>query len=76
MRVEELESRKNKSKSKTKINNYKKYEQREYPTEVLESIYENNNIWKSNTEEDELEDYPIIINKVSMKINKVKSNVI
>ena len=49
IRVEELEARKNKS--KTKANNYNKYEQREFPTEFLEILYENNKILESNTEE-------------------------
>lgn len=53
IRVEELEARKNKS--KTKINNYNKYEQREYPKEFLESLYENNKMLESNTEEDDME---------------------
>lgn len=52
-RVEEMEQRKEKqSNKKNKITNY---EQREYPKEFFESLYENNNFSSANTEEDELD---------------------
>lgn len=31
------------------------YEQREYPKEFLDSLYENNNFTSANTEEDEMD---------------------
>ena len=52
-RVEEMEQRKEKqSNKKNKITNY---EQREYPKEFFESLYENNNFSSANTEEDEMD---------------------
>lgn len=53
IRVEELEARKDKKITKNKsLNNY---EQREYPKEFLDSLYENNNFTSANTEEDEMD---------------------
>lgn len=50
IRVEELEVRKDKKVTKNKsLNNY---EQREYPKEVLDSLYENNNFTSANNEEE------------------------
>lgn len=53
IRVEELEARKDKKITKNKsLNNY---EQREYPKEFLDSLYENNNFTSANTEGDEMD---------------------
>ena len=53
IRVEELEARKDKKATKNK--NFNNYEQREYPKEFLDSLYENNNFTSVNTEEDEMD---------------------
>ena len=53
IRVEELEARKDKKATKKK--SFNNYEQREYPKEFLDSLYENNNFTSANTEEDEMD---------------------
>ena len=53
IRVEELEARKDKKDTKKK--SFNNYEQREYPKEFLDSLYENNNFTSANTEEDEMD---------------------
>lgn len=53
IRVEELEARKDKKITKNK--SFNNYEQREYPKEFLDSLYENNNFTSANTEEDEMD---------------------
>ena len=53
IREEELESRKDKKATKNK--NFNNYEQREYPKEILDILYENNNFTPANTEEDEID---------------------
>ena len=53
IRVEELEARKDKKITKKK--SFNNYEQREYPKEFLDSLYENNNFTLANTEEDEMD---------------------
>lgn len=53
IRVEELEARKEKKDTKKK--SFNNYEQREYPKEFLDSLYENNNFTSANTEEDEMD---------------------
>lgn len=53
IRVEELEARKDKKITKNK--SFNNYEQREYPKEFLDSLYENNNFTLANTEEDEMD---------------------
>lgn len=53
IRVEEMEARKNNSSKKTKkISNY---EQREYPEEFWESLYENSSTKPESSEEDEMD---------------------
>lgn len=53
LRVDELESRKDKKATKNK--SFTNYNQREYPKELLESLYENNNFTSEDTEEDEMD---------------------
>ena len=51
--MEELDARKDKKITKNK--SFNNYEQREYPKELLDSLYENNNFTSANTEEDEMD---------------------
>lgn len=51
--MEELDARKDKKITKNK--SFNNYEQREYPKEFLDSLYENNNFTSANTEEDEMD---------------------
>ena len=51
--MEKLEEKKKKKATKNK--NFNNYEQREYPKEFLDSLYENNNFSAANTEEDEMD---------------------
>jgi hypothetical protein len=53
LRVDELESRKDKKTTKNK--SFTNYNQREYPKEFLESLYENNSFTSEDTEEDEID---------------------
>lgn len=53
IRVEEVESRKNSSNKKTK--KFNNFNQREYPEEFFESLYENNTFKVEKTEENEMD---------------------
>lgn len=53
LRVDELESRQDKKVTKKK--SFANYDQREYPKEFFDSLYENNNFASENTEEDEMD---------------------
>jgi len=55
LRVEELEGRKTRGSIKDRKNNYNSYEQREYPKEFFESLYENIPHISNNAEKDEMD---------------------